>query len=72
MQYHDAAIRKIMNEYDEARSHARRNRDLMVEEVHKNYPEIKKIEDEINRLGMENFGKILKNPEKSKEYNEEF
>ena len=72
MQYHDAAIRKIMNEYDEARSRARRNRDLMVEEVHKNYPEIKKIEDEINRLGMENFGKILKNPEKSKEYNEEF
>jgi len=72
MQYHDAAIRKIMNEYDEARSIARTKRDALVEKVHNDVPEIKKIEDEINRLGLENFGKILKNPNKSKEINEEF
>lgn len=72
MQYHDAAIRKIMNEYDELRTVARAKRDALVEKVHNDFPEIKKIEDEINRLGIENFGNIIKNPEKSKEYNEEF
>lgn len=72
MQSHDAAIRKIMFEYEEARSNARKDRDLRVEKVHSEFPEIKNIEEEINRLGLENFGRILKNPEMSEEYNKEF
>ena len=72
MQYMDAAIRKIMNDYDEARTIARAKRDERVEKVHKEFPEIKKIEDELNLLGIENFGRIVKNPEKGAEYNEDF
>ncbi|MBO5060033.1 MAG: ATP-binding protein [Clostridia bacterium] len=72
MQYMDAALRKIMHEYDEERTAARARREETVEKVHRELPQIKEIEDEINRLGMENFGKIIKNPEKSREYNEEF
>ena len=72
MQQKDAAIRKIMNEYDEMRTIARAKRDELVEKVHNDFPEIKKIENEINRLGIENFGKIIKNPEKAQEINAEF
>ena len=72
MQYQDGAIRKIMNEYDELRTIARAKRDALVEKVHNEIPEIKKIESEINRLGIENFGKIIKNPEKAQEINAEF
>lgn len=72
MQYHDAAIRRIMNEYDELRTIARAKRDSLVEKVHNDVPEIKKIENEINRLGIENFGNIIKNPEKAQEINAEF
>ena len=72
MQYQDAAIRKIMNEYDELRTVARAKRDALVEKVHNDFPEIKKIESDINRLGIENFGNILKNPEKAQEINAEF
>lgn len=72
MQYIDAAIRKILNDYDEARTIARSKRQERVEKVHKEFPEIKKIEDEINRLGIENFGNIVKNPGRAAEFNEEF
>ena len=72
MQYQDSAIRKILNEYDEARTIARAKREERVEKVHKDFPEIKQIEDEINRLGIENFGNIIKNPEKSAEFNADF
>ena len=72
MQYHDAAIRRIMNEYDELRTIARAKRDELVEKVHNEIPEIKKIEADINRLGIENFGNIIKNPEKAQEINAEF
>ncbi len=72
MDFLDSALKKIMYEYDEDRTLARVNREAKVLEVHKKFPEIKEIEDEINRLGIENFGNIIKNPEKSKEFNEEF
>lgn len=72
MQYQDGAIRRIMNEYDELRTIARAKRDELVEKVYNEIPEIKKIESEINRLGIENFGKIIKNPEKAQEINQEF
>ena len=72
MGYLDTALTKIMNEYDEDRTIARANRERTVKEVHKKFPEIEEIEKEINRLGLENFGNILKNPENSKEINENF
>lgn len=72
MDYIDTALKKIMFQYDEDRTLARVKREELVEKIHKNFPEIKEIEDEINRLGIENFGKIIKNPEKSVEYNAEF
>ena len=72
MQVKESAIRRIMNEYDELRTANRNNRDILVEKVHNEFPEIKKIEDEINRLGIENFGNIIKNPENAKEINAEF
>lgn len=72
MQTKDSAIRKIMNEYDEARTVARENRDARVKDVHNRFPELKKIEDEISRLGVLNFGNIIKNPQNAKETNAEF
>lgn len=72
MQYRDSAIRRIMNEYDQLRTIARAKRDELVEKVHNEFPEIKKIENDINRLGIENFGNIIKNPEKAQELNAEF
>lgn len=72
MDFLDTALKKIMYEYDEDRTVARANREALVSKVHDEFPEIKKIEDEINRLGIENFGNIIKNPEKSKEFNDEF
>ncbi|MDD6214911.1 MAG: ATP-binding protein [Firmicutes bacterium] len=72
MQYIDDAITKIMNEYDEDRTKARIRRDRMVKSVYERVPEVKKKEDEITRLGVENLGKILKNPENAAEYNKEF
>ena len=72
MEYIDTALRKIMNQYDEDRTIARVMREERVNDVHTKHPEIKEIELEINRLGVENFGRIIKNPEKSSEYNREF
>ena len=72
MGYLDTALTKIMNEYDHDRTVARLDREKRVEEVHEKFPEIMEIEKEINRLGVENFGNIIKNPEKSKEINESF
>lgn len=72
MEYIDTALRKIMNQYDEDRTIARVMREERVKDVHAKHPEIKEIELEINRLGVENFGRIIKNPEKSSEYNREF
>lgn len=72
MEYIDTALRKIMNQYDEDRTIARVMREERVKDVHTKHPEIKEIELEINSLGVENFGRIIKNPEKSSEYNREF
>lgn len=72
MEYIENALTKIMNEYDEDRTYARAQREKRVAEVNEKYPQISEIEKEINRLGIENFGNIIKNPEKSKEINENF
>jgi len=72
MGYIDTALTKIMNEYDEDRTIARIEREKRVKEVHENIPEIAAIEKEINHLGLENMGNILRNPQNSKEINDEF
>ncbi len=72
MEYMDLALRKIMNQYDEDRTRARAEREERVKRVHTEFPEVLKIEEEINRLGMENFGRILQNPQMSEKLNAEF
>lgn len=72
MQYLDTAIRRIMDSYDEDRAIARAKRDERVETVNKNFPQIGKIEEEINLLGIENLQNILKNPKDGEKINEEF
>ena len=56
MLYLDEELTKIMNEYDEDRAIARIKREKMIKSVHEKLPEVEKIENEINRLGIENFG----------------
>lgn len=72
MSYSDEAITKIMNEYDYDRTVARLDREKRVKDVHEKFPEILKIEKDISAAGLENMGRILKNPEKSAEFNREF
>lgn len=72
MQHYESLVRKIMNEYDEARTYAHHSLEERINKVHTDFPKLKEIEDEINRLGIENFGKIIKNPDRAKEFNEEF
>ena len=72
MKYLDEVLTAIMNEYDADRAAAYRSRDERVEKVNKEVPEIKNIEIEINRLGVENLGRILQNPGQSEKLNKEF
>lgn len=72
MSYSDDAINKIMREYDYDRTIARSERDKRVQSVHEKFPEIAQIEREINSAGLENMGNIIRNPEKSRQLNEEF
>lgn len=72
MMYETEALRKIFTEYDEARTKARALRDIRVKEVTEKFPEISEIDRKITELGIENFKKILDNPEKSEDYNKEF
>ncbi len=68
----ERAVKAIIDEYDEAREAAHRRRDRRVKKINEQYTEILEIENEINRLGIENFGNILKNPQDSKKLNDEF
>lgn len=72
MEYIENALTKIMNEYDEDRTLAHSEKERRIKEVREKLPKIAEIENEISRLGIENFGNIIKNPERSKEINEEF
>lgn len=65
-------LNKIMNIYEEKRTAAANERQQRIKKVYEAVPEIDEIDNEIFRLGMENTQKILKNPEKSEEYNNEF
>lgn len=72
MNYSDEAITKIMNEYDYDRTVARSAREERVNKVREKFPEIAAVEREITAAGLENMGNIIKNPQKSAEYNAEF
>lgn len=63
---------KIMSDYSQKRSYAMNRCDLEKERVYKEHPEIKAIDSEIQRLGLENMGKILSDRENAARYNEEF
>ena len=72
MIYEREELTKIFNEYDEKRTRARFLRDERVREITEKYPEISEVDKKITALGIENFKKVLDNPEKSEQYNKEF
>jgi len=72
MSYEEENVRKVLAEYDTLRAKAQIRRDKLVEKIYNDFPRLEEIKDEINRLGFENTKRIMGNPEKSKEFNEEF
>lgn len=66
------ALKKIFAEYDEDRQLARKKRDLRVQKVFEQVPELSEIDEQITALGLANFKNILDNPTKSQEYNLSF
>ena len=63
---------KIMADYSQMRNYAEAMRDKRIKEVYEKFPEIKNIDKEINMLGIENMGKILKDSKNADKYNREF
>lgn len=68
----NAHITEIMNEYEELRTKAQLNRDKRIQEVYEKVPEIRDIDETINRAGFENIKKIMQDPAQSQRYNTEF
>ena len=68
----ERVINKILSEYENLRIAAANERKERIESVYKNFPEIKEIDAEINRLGFQNMNNIMTNPEKKDEYNSDF
>lgn len=64
-------VNKIFNEYEDLRTKASNERKLRIDNVYKKIPRIKEIDEEIYSAGFSNMKNILKNPEKSKEYNDD-
>ncbi len=56
-------IDEILKELEKLRYEASLKRDEYVKEIYEKYPEIKKIEEEINNQGIKSTSEILKNPE---------
>lgn len=63
---------KINTEYEILRTKAASERKRRINTVYKACPKVKKIDDEIGRLGFENMNNILKNPSDKDKYNKEF
>ncbi len=72
MIYERDALKRIFDKYDEDRTRARMERDRRVKEINEKYPHLLEIDRKITELGIENFKKILDNPENSEEYNKNF
>lgn len=58
-----ALIDKIMAEYEAMRYVALAKKEKQVKNIFKEYPEIEKIEKEINEFGIKSTSEIMKNPE---------
>ena len=54
----------IVNEYEKQRSYNKGERDKRVEYIYSKYPEIKEIDDQINKTGRDTLRDILSNPDK--------
>ena len=67
-----ASVNKIFNEYSELRSIAAAKRQEAIDLVYNSLPRVKEIDEEMNRLGMENVKNIIKAPQKSEELNKEY
>ena len=63
---------KIMADYSQMRSYAEAMRDKRIKEIYEKFPEIRQIDKDINMLGIENMGKILKDSKNADKYNKEF
>lgn len=70
--YSEELVTKIMQEYEELRTRAKRARDARVQAVYEKAPEIEEIDREINRSGFLNTKKIMQDPQNSAVYNAEF
>ena len=65
-------IEKIMEDYEKLRSKKTDEKNMRVDKIYKEYPEIEEIDKEINLSGMENVRNILNNKEKGDEINKNF
>lgn len=68
----EKTLNKIMSEYEDLRINAANDRKRRIEEVNSHFPRIAEIDREIFKRGLDNTSNILKNPEKSSEYNSDF
>jgi DNA replication protein DnaC len=64
-------VNKIFNEYEDLRTKASNERKIRMDRIYEEVPRIKEIDAMIYSAGFENMQNILKNPEKSNEYNKE-
>lgn len=61
-----------MEEYEELRIKAANERKNRIDTVNNSFPRIAEIDKEIFKRGLDNTANILKNPEKSEEFNNDF
>ena len=54
----------VVTEYEKQRSYNKSERDNIVEQIYMKFPEIKEIDDEINKTGRDTLRDILSNPDK--------
>ncbi len=60
-------IEKILNDYEEKRKNAEKDKKERVDAVYKKYPLLFEIDKKIKKCGMDGMNDIMKNPLKSKE-----
>lgn len=68
---HQDEFNKLLAEYDALRAKADAQRRARIDDAYARVPQIKAIDDEIYRLGVENIRHIFEHPDKKNEYNSE-
>ncbi len=69
----EKTVAEILKEYETLRTRAEKERETRIEEVYKKVPQIERIDDTINRLGIEcTYHSITLGPVAQKEYLEAF